>query len=308
MYSQYFIHLILVLLLAPLFLGIVNRIKAKVAGRHGKPLLQLYFDLFKLLHRGETISVCTTWVFILAPSISLAATLLAILLLPLGGNPSPFSFHGDFFVVAYLLGIGRFAIVLAALDTGSPFEGMGASREACFSALVEPVLFLCFLALLTIEADGAIKDELSLSTIFVGHTSLSWLAGRAEPIMIPLSMFVLLLAENSRIPVDDPTTHLELTMIHEAMILDHSGPNLALIEYGSALKLWLFALLTTGLFLPPLPLWQSIIFTLILQFLMAVMLGFVESVMARLKMTHIPRLLGGAGALAALTIIIGHMY
>ena len=139
------IQVLLALLLAPLLAGVINRVKAKFAGRHGKPLLQLYYDIAKLLRKGEVISETTTWVFTAGPVLSLATALLALTLLPLGGCASPFSFRGDFILFAYLLGLGRFATVLAALDTGSPFEGMGASREAVFGALGEPVLFLAFL-------------------------------------------------------------------------------------------------------------------------------------------------------------------
>ncbi len=137
----------LALLLAPLLPGIIARIKAKVAGRHGKPVLQLYFDIFKGLRKGEVISQVTTPVFTLGPVVGLATVLCALALLPLGGMASPLRFSGDFLLAAYLLGLGRFLTMLAALDTGSSFEGMGASREAAFSALSEPVLFLCLLTL-----------------------------------------------------------------------------------------------------------------------------------------------------------------
>lgn len=311
MNGEYFLHLALALLLAPLFTGIINRVKAKVAGRHGKPLLQLYYDLFKLLRRGEVRSTSSTWVFAVAPALGLAATLCALALLPLGGAPSPLRFQGDFFLAAYLLGLGRFAMILAALDTASPFESMGASREACFSALAEPALFLCFLTLanIAIGTAGGTADapSLSLSSMFAGQAPAAWLSGRAELALIPVALFALLLVENCRIPADDPTTHLELTMIHEAMILDHSGPNLALILYGAALKLWLFAGLTAGMLLPALPFWPALLCHLAAMFVLAALVGLVESVMARLRLVRVPRLIGGAGALAALTLILSHV-
>ena len=234
----------LALLLAPLLPGIIARIKAKVAGRHGKPVLQLYFDIFKGLRKGEVISQVTTPVFTLGPVVGLATVLCALALLPLGGMASPLRFSGDFLLAAYLLGLGRFLTMLAALDTGSSFEGMGASREAAFSALSEPVLFLCLLTLVGVGSTLGMHDALSLSGMLGGRPAHEWLLGRAE----------LLLVENSRIPVDDPTTHLELTMIHEVMILDHSGPSLSFIEYGAALKLWFFAALPAGILVPDLPL------------------------------------------------------
>lgn len=296
---------ILALLLAPLLPGIINRVKAKVAGRRGKPLFQLYYDLGKLLRKDEVISTSSTWIFNLGPAIALGATLCALFLLPVGGAASPFRFEGDFMAAAYLLGLGRFCLILGAQDTASPFEGMGASREATYAALAEPVLFLCFLCLMGCATSIHLPATLSLSTLFGGMTTGAWTAGRPELVLIPLVIFLLLLVENCRIPVDDPNTHLELTMIHEAMILDHSGPNLAYILYGAALKLWIFAALLAGLLVPALdnPLLESALHVLVIL-LTAVLVGIVESVMARLPMIRIPSLLGGAGALAALAMIL----
>ncbi len=300
----YLLQFVLALLLAPLLSGIINRVKAKVAGRHGKPILQLYFDLAKLLGKGEVLSHTTSWIFRAGPAISLAATLCALALLPLGGQPSPLQSQGDFILAAYLLGVGRFAIILSALDTGSPFEGMGASREATFSALAEPVLFLCFLAVIGTTSGLGLSAELSLSTMFGGIPASGWLFGRPELLLIPVVLFILLLVENCRIPVDDPNTHLELTMIHEAMILDHSGPNLAFILYGSALKLWFFAALLAGILVPQASIWAQTIGYFVIIFVTAVVVGLVESIMARLRMAWISQLLGMAGALAAFALIL----
>ena len=298
----YLLQLFLALILAPLLPGIINRVKAKFAGRRGKPLLQTYYDLARLLRKSEVVGRTATWTFAAGPGVALAATLCALALLPLGGAASPLGFGGDFLLAAYLLGMGRFALVLAALDTGSSFEGMGASREAAFSALAEPVLFLAFLVLTSLSLDlgrhtGQGMDlaaAFSLSAMFGGQAAGAWLAGRAE----------LLLVENCRIPVDDPNTHLELTMIHEVMVLDHSGPNLAMIIYGAALKLWFFAALTAGLLTPPLPLWQRAGLCLLMILALAAAVGVVESVMARLRLTRVPHLLGGAAALASLALIL----
>ena len=300
----YAAELLLALLLAPLAAGIVNRVKAKFSGRHGKPLLQLYYDVFKLLRKGEVTGNGTTWVFSAGPVVALVSTLLALALIPLGGTASPFAFQGDFILCAYLLGMGRFATILAALDTGSPFEGMGASREALFGALTEPVLFLVLLALITTAESMGVDRELSLSTLFNGFAPQAWTNGRPELVMLVFVMGVLLLVENCRIPVDDPNTHLELTMIHEVMVLDHSGPNLAFIQYGAALKLWLFSSLLTGLFLPAIPLWAHTPLSLCGIFLMACAVGVVESVMARLRMHVVPALIGLAGSVAAFVLIL----
>ena len=304
--AVYLAQFAIALVLAPLLPGIINRVKAKFAGRHGKPVLQTYYDIAKLLRKGEVISRTTTWTFAVAPSVALAGTLCALALLPLGGAASPLAFAGDFVLAAYLLGVGRFAIMLGALDTGSAFEGMGASREATFSALAEPVFFLALMVLtsLCLGLGHGTDTAFSLSTMFGGQTAGAWLTGKGELLLLPVILFILLLVENCRIPVDDPNTHLELTMIHEVMVLDHSGPNMALILYGAALKLWFFAALIAGLLTPALPLWQQMGLRAGIVLLLAVVVGIVESVMARLRMERIAYLLGAAAVMGMLTLIL----
>ena len=304
--AVYLAQFALTLILAPLLPGIINRVKAKFAGRHGKPVLQTYYDIAKLLRKGEVISRTTTWTFAVAPSVALAGTLCALALLPLGGAVSPLAFAGDFVLAAYLLGVGRFAIMLGALDTGSAFEGMGASREATFSALAEPVFFLALMVLtsLCLGLGHGTDTAFSLSTMFGGQTAGAWLTGKGELLLLPVILFILLLVENCRIPVDDPNTHLELTMIHEVMVLDHSGPNMALILYGAALKLWFFAALIAGLITPALPLWQQMGLRVGIVLLLAVVVGIVESVMARLRMERVAYLLGAAAIMGMLTLIL----
>ena len=304
--AVYLAQFALALVLAPLLPGIINRVKAKFAGRHGKPVLQTYYDIAKLLRKGEVISRTTTWTFAVAPSVALAGTLCALALLPLGGAASPLAFAGDFVLAAYLLGVGRFAIMLGALDTGSAFEGMGASREATFSALAEPVFFLALMVLtsLCLGLGHGTDTAFSLSTMFGGQTAGAWLTGKGELLLLPVILFILLLVENCRIPVDDPNTHLELTMIHEVMVLDHSGPNMALILYAAALKLWFFAALIAGLITPALPLWQQMGLRVGIVLLLAVVVGIVESVMARLRMERVAYLLGAAAIMGMLTLIL----
>ena len=304
--AVYLAQFALTLILAPLLPGIINRVKARFAGRHGKPVLQTYYDIVKLLRKGEVISRTTTWTFAAAPSVALATTLCALALLPLGGAVSPLAFAGDFVLAAYLLGMGRFAIMLGALDTGSAFEGMGASREATFSALAEPVFFLALMVLtsLCLGLGHGADSAFSLSTMFDGQTAGAWITGKGELLLLPVIFFVLLLVENCRIPVDDPNTHLELTMIHEVMVLDHSGPNLAMILYGAALKLWFFAALIAGLITPALPLWQQMGLRVGVVLLLAVVVGVVESVMARLRMERVAYLLGAAAVMGMLTLIL----
>ena len=209
-------------------------------------------------------------------------------------------------LAAYLLGMGRFAVMLGALDTGSAFEGMGASREATFSALAEPVFFMALMVLtsLCLGLGHGVDTAFSLSTMFGGQTAGAWTTGKGELLLLPVIFFVLLLVENCRIPVDDPNTHLELTMIHEVMVLDHSGPNLALILYGSALKLWFFAALVAGLLAPAMSLWLQMGLRVGIVLLLAVVVGVVESIMARLRMQRVPYLLGAAGAMGMLALIL----
>ena len=302
----YAVQFVLALVLAPLLPGIINRVKARFAGRHGKPILQTYYDIAKLMRKGEVISRTTTWVFACGPAIALAASVCALALLPLGGATSPLAFSGDFILAAYLLGMGRFAIMLSALDTGSAFEGMGASREATFSALAEPLFFLALLVLtsVTLDLGRGPHTAFSLSSLFSGQVAGAWALGRGELLLLPCIFFILLLVENCRVPVDDPNTHLELTMIHEVMVLDHSGPNLAMITYGAALKLWFFSAIIAGLVTPTLPQWQQAGLRIVVILLLAVIVGIVESVMARLRMDRVPYLLGGASAMAALALIL----
>ena len=291
---------LLALVFAPLLLGIINRTKAIVAGRVGQPLLQPYYDLWKLLHKGAVYSRTTTWVFRAGPVVGLSAVLLALAVTPFGNVPALLAFPGDLIFFAYLLGVLRFFTIIAALDTGSSFEGMGASREATFSALTEPAL------LLGLAAVARYTETLSLSSMFASLTSASW--GHAGPALALLAaaFFVIFLAENARIPVDDPTTHLELTMIHEVMVLDHSGPDFALILYSSALKLWVLGSLLVGVLVPVRSgvLWLDLGAAAAGLMGLAVLTGMIESSMARLRLVHIPQLLVGAGVLSALALVL----
>ena len=285
---------------APAMPGIATKTKSLLTGRKGAPILQLYYDLWKLVRKGTVYSTTTTWVFRSGPVIVLTSVLAALLFLPLDGTSAPAHFEGDLVAFAGLLALGRFALVLAGLDTGSSFEGMGASREVTVATFAEPALFLCLLAL--VLATG----ELTMSGMLGAPLATAWPRSTASLTLVGLSLFVVLLAENSRVPVDDPATHLELTMIHEVIVLDHSGPDLALILYGSALKLTLFGALVVCLFAPRPAVSPAAAIAILLAglVLVAVIVGIVESLMARLRLTRIPQLLVGAAALATLGIIL----
>jgi formate hydrogenlyase subunit 4 len=288
------------LCLAPLLLGIINRTKAVFAGRRGQPILQAYRDLGKLLGKGAVYSRTTTWLFRAGPLVGLAAILVALTLVPMGGVRALLRFPGDVLLFAYLLGLGRFFTVVAALDTGSSFEGMGASREVLFAALAEPALLLG-LAAVALETHSG-----SLSGMLGAVTARTWQAQGPALGLVAVALLIVLLTENSRIPVDDPTTHLELTMIHEVMVLDHGGVDLACILYGSALKLWALAALLVGLAVPVRsgdPLRDALAFLGGMAAL-GVLIGVVESSMARLRLARVPKLLVGATALAVLAVVL----
>jgi formate hydrogenlyase subunit 4 len=290
----------LVLLLAPAMSGIVVKTKAVLGGRRGAPVLQLYYDLMKLLRKGTVYSTTTTWVFRSAPVVLLITVLAALVLVPLNGQNALVRFDGDMLAFAGLLALGRFALVLAGLDTGSSFEGMGASREVTIAAFAEPALFLCFIGL--VLATG----ELSLDGMLGRAIGPAWAEAGASLALLGLSLFIVLLAENSRVPVDDPATHLELTMIHEVIVLDHSGPDFALILYSSSLKLALFAALIVAVFVPRGTVGSAAGIGLLVigLALVALAIGVIESAMARLRLTRVPQLLVGAGALALFAIIL----
>ncbi len=293
------LYLALFLALPPLVLGVVNRVKSLFAGRQGPPLWQLYADLWRLARKGAVYSRTTTWVFRAGPVVTLAAIASAGLLMAFGGSPAVLSFGGDFVLFAYLLGLARFATVLAALDTGSAFEGMGAAREVTFSSLAEPALFLCLVTLA--RATGS----LSLTGMLGPALPAAWSHAAPALLLAAIALFVVALAENSRIPVDDPNTHLELTMIHEVMVLDHSGPDFALILYGASLKLFLFGSLFVRILLG-LPVeglaGVGVFLAGVLGF--AVLVGVVESTMARLRLVRVPQLLVGASVLSAFGLVL----
>jgi formate hydrogenlyase subunit 4 len=294
------VHVALVLALPPLLPGIIAKTKALMAGRTGPPLLQPYFDLWKLLRKGAVYSKTTSWIFRTGPMITLAALLAASALLPLFDHHPPVSFGGDVIVFVYLLALGRFFTTAAALDTGSPFCGMGAARDVSFAALAEPALFFVFV----VVSKGT--GSTSLSTMLAAPVSAMWATSAVALVLALASLFAVTLAENARIPFDDPNTHLELTMIHEAMVLDHGGVDLAFILYGSSLKLLLFGAVLTRLALPiatgdP---WLGWLVFGATQIAFAIVIGLVESTMARLRLVRIPQLLLGACLLSAFSLIL----
>lgn len=276
--------ILLVLICVPfLFIGIINRVKSIWAGRQGPSLWQPFYDFIRLMKKSAVVGQHTSFIFRVAPSLNLAAVICAGLVVPLIGHRAILGFDGDIIFFVYILALGKFFNILAALDTGSSFEGMGASREATFSIFVEPAFFLfigtlCFISGFT-RFDALftfLPDKATMAPLVKGLGSLV--------------VFLMVLVEGCRVPVDDPNTHLELTMIHEVMILDNSGPDLGLIQYAVAAKMVILSslvpclLMPTGLSLPfRLLLYLAIIFSI------ALLIGLVESLLARLRMIHVPQ-------------------
>ncbi|MFQ3619655.1 MAG: NADH-quinone oxidoreductase subunit H [Spirochaetales bacterium] len=286
------------LLLAPLLFGIIGKTKALVAGRKGAPFLQPYWDIMKLIQKGAVYSKTTSLIFRISPVLGFAATLTCFLLLPIPGYRALLSFPGDFLALVLLLGVARFSMVLAALDTGSSFEGMGASREVFYSFLAEPTLLLTFLVLLFSRSGSSLAEVLTFTSY---QEPGSWVTLA----LVSLSIFIVLLAENARIPFDDPNTHLELTMIHEVMVLDTSGPDFAFVTYTAALKLWIFGTVWLGITFPfsrGLP-WLDLSLYLLGMVLFAFLIGIIESILARVRLLHTSHPLTLATVLSALALL-----
>jgi formate hydrogenlyase subunit 4 len=315
---------ILAIITAVFFPGVIIRVKSIASGRKGPGILQPWMNIFVLLRKDSVVSNTASYIFRIAPVIYLSTIICALLLLPFPGMPSPFGFKGDFVLFAYLLALGKFMFIAGALDTGSSFEGMGANREALYSMLTEPVFFILFgtLALLTGQTS---MQQIFESFQFAGHNSFI-IGFIAVYLLVQIAMI-----ENSRMPVDDPKTHLELTMIHEVMILDHSGFDLALIQTGTALKFAMYGLLISS-FLVPADAMQIIVtggnwlttgekiivskhggiwvvvsqigvyFTL--QVMFASMIGLMESFRARKKLVRNPQFIVTLSSIALVAFIL----
>ena len=274
---------ILIILASLFFTGIIIRTTSIFSGRKGPGIFQPLKDIVRLLRKGAVYSTTSSFIFQIAPSIYFASILMAVLFIPFGNQPGIISFKGDFIFFAYVLALGKFFMIISALDTGSSFSGMGASREALYSLLVEPAFFILMgsFALLT----GRDSFYEIFSSLHFG-SYISYAVGT-------LSAFVLViiaLIENSRMPVDDPKTHLELTMVHEVMVLDNSGFDLGLILYSGSLKFAMYGGLIANFFLTPGYEWYfSIPIFIAVQVLFAVIVGTVESFMARFRMNHNPQ-------------------
>ncbi|MFZ2122028.1 MAG: NADH-quinone oxidoreductase subunit H [Rhodoferax sp.] len=293
-------HMLAVLLMPFVLVGLVNRTKSWWAGRKGPRIWQSFYDLRRLLFKRPVVSQVASPLFRVGAYVVLVCGLAAASMAPLLGQFAPLQFSHDFIVVAYTLGLARIMLMISAMDVGSAFEGMGAAREAAFSSYAEPALFLLI-------GSASAATGMSSFADLIGHLHNTHFYGL---IVVPLvlALLILLQTEAARVPVDDPLTHLELTMIHEVMILDHSGPELAAMQYAAGLKMTLYAGLIAALLNPidplvaPLP---AIGMSLAIMALVALVVGCVESLMARLPMRWVPRyvLLASAAALIAMLVV-----
>ena len=273
---------LIITLIAPFFMiGIIKKTKAFWSGRKGVSVFQPLWDFVKLIKKDAVYSKTTSWVFKFAPIVTFASVVFASLFVPLINGEAIINLQFSFIIFAYILGLGKFFSLLSALDTGSSFEGMGASREACFSTIVEPAFFI---ALASIAALSQNYSLTALKNIMEG----AGIYGYLIIILAAFTLFIMLLIEGCRVPVDDPTTHLELTMIHEVMVLDNSGVDLGFITWGAAIKMFLFEALIANLILPTdLSLDLSTLVFLGLTSLLSMIVGTVESAIARFRMTHV---------------------
>jgi len=276
------INIAVILVFPFLFIGIINKTKSFWSGRKGASFFQPYYDFIKLMRKGEVISKVTTPVFFLFPVISLSSVIFAGLLLPLIDHRAVISFEGSFILFAYILALGKFVSVIGALDTGSSFEGMGAAREAFFTSIPEPALFIL---LGSISIFGETSSFENLFGLYHTGSELSLLI----VILTVIILFIILLVEGSRIPIDDPTTHLELTMIHEVMVLDNSGPSLALTQYGAAMKILVLSSFIINIIIPYSagPVLHSAYYTA--GFIVsAFTIGTLEMLVARFRIVRVP--------------------
>jgi formate hydrogenlyase subunit 4 len=292
-------HIAVALVMPFLLVGVINRTKSWWGGRKGPRLFQSYHDLRRLLRKRSVVSDTATPLFRLGAYVVLVCALAAMAFVPLLGQFAPLSFAQDFVAVAYTLGLARIVLMLSAMDVGSPFEGMGAAREAKFGAFAEPALFLL------LGTAGAATGMSSFADMLgqLHHTPTYAL------IVLPLAaaLLILLQTEAARVPVDDPLTHLELTMIHEVMILDHSGPELAAMQYAASLKMTLYAGLIATLLNPFTPVTDplaAVVTSVGIMLAVAVVVGCFESLMARLPLPWVSHYVWLAGWLVGFAALV----
>ena len=301
---------VVLLCVSPAIVGLINKVKARLQCRQGAGILQPYADLNKLFRKQPVLSTTTTWIFTATPYIVFASTVTAGLLIPVFASQMPLNFAGNIIAFVYLLALGRFFLILAGLDSGSSFGGMGSSREAIVASLTEPAMIMAIFAI------ALTAGSTNLSTIVHKTALLEGIATDPSAHLMALSaVFIVVLAETGRVPVDNPATHLELTMIHEAMVLEYSGRYLALLEWASAIKLLVFLTLIANVFAPwgiatsftPMALSIGLAVYLIKVAGLALLIGTIECMFAKLRLFRVTDLLGVAFILALLGLLFFYM-
>jgi formate hydrogenlyase subunit 4 len=297
---------IVLLAVSPFIVGLIRKVKARLQVRQGASVFQPYADLAKLFRKQPVVSTTTSWIFTATPYILFASTLAAGLLVPVFVSRTPLAFAGNIIALVYLLALGTFFLILAGLDAGSAFGGMGSSREAIVASLTEPAMILSIFAI------ALTAGSTNLNTIVHKTALLEGIVTDPSPHLMALAaLFIVAIAETGRVPVDNPATHLELTMIHEAMILEYSGRYLALVEWAAGLKLVVFLTLIANVFAPwgiatslePTALGIGLATYLVKVSALAVLIGVIESMFAKLRLFRVTDLLGVAFILALLGLV-----
>ena len=297
---------LVLLAVSPAIVGLIRKVKARFQCRQGARVFQPYADLAKLFRKQPVVSTTTSWIFTATPYILFASTLTAGLLVPAFASQMPLNFAGNIIALVYLFALGTFFLILAGLDAGSPFGGMGSSREAIVASLTEPAMIMSIFAI------ALTAGSTNLSTIVHKTALLEGIVTDPSPHLMALAaLFIVALAETGRVPVDNPATHLELTMIHEAMLLEYSGRYLALIEWASAMKLLVFLSLIANVFAPwgiattltPMALSIGLAVYLAKVAGLAVLIGTIECMFAKLRLFRVTDLLGVAFILALLGLL-----
>ena len=299
-------QLVILLGFAPLIVGMIRKVKARLQCRRGASVLQPYADLSKLFQKQPVVSSTTSWIFTATPYIVFASTLAAGLLVPVFVSQNPLNFAGNIIALVYLLALGTFFLILAGLDAGSAFGGMGSSREAIVATLTEPAMILSIFAI------ALTAGSTNLSTIVHKTALIEGIITAPPPHLMALAaFFIVALTETGRVPVDNPATHLELTMIHEAMILEYSGRYLALLEWAAGVKLLIFLSVIANVFAPwgiatsvtPTSIALGLAVYLVKVSGLAVVIGVIESMFAKLRLFRVPELLGAAFILSLLALV-----
>lgn len=298
------LNLIILLIVPFLMMGVIKKTKAFWGGRKGVSIWQPLWDFTKLLKKDFVVSRTTSGVFRIAPTVVICSIFAAALFVPLAFGSALINIPAGFILFSYILGLGKFFSLISAMDTGSSFEGMGASREACFTSIVEPAFFMTLASIMALSGNFTFD---SLSKI------LEKAGGYGVLIIVfaVAALFLMILIEGSRVPVDDPTTHLELTMIHEVMILDNSGSDFAFFTWGNAIKMFLISSLIANLVIPAsLGLWETAVAYLAVIFAIAISIGTIESGMARIRMTHVFEFVFvmSSFALIILSLVVARMF